>query len=142
MSSRDLDDLDPELRRRWELCVAKWRHNYGETHRPAVSCTWRDEEDQRRLYAQGRDVPGRIVTYAQPGQSAHNWRPSLALDFFFLIDRIACWDSALYKQMGAIVNAMGLTWGGSFGDMPHVEVPGFDWREAQKPGWAPAWKPL
>ena len=34
--------------------------------------TWRDPAVQAKLYAQGRTEPGKIVTWAKPGQSAHN----------------------------------------------------------------------
>lgn len=37
-----------------------------------VTCTARSNEEQAALHAQGRTRPGRIVTNAKPGQSAHN----------------------------------------------------------------------
>jgi peptidoglycan LD-endopeptidase CwlK len=38
-----------------------------------VTCTWRSPEEQEALYAQGRTRPGKIVTNARAGQSAHNY---------------------------------------------------------------------
>lgn len=37
-----------------------------------VTCTYRSNEEQAKLYAQGRALPGPIVTKAKPGQSKHN----------------------------------------------------------------------
>lgn len=50
-----------------------------------VTCTWRSDEEQESLYAQGRTKPGRRVTNARAGQSAHNYtingvRAALGMD--------------------------------------------------------------
>lgn len=41
---------------------------------------YRSEEEQARLYARGRTVPGDVVTWAPPGRSKHNREPSEAVD--------------------------------------------------------------
>jgi peptidoglycan LD-endopeptidase CwlK len=38
-----------------------------------ITCTWRSHGEQDELYAQGRTKPGKIVTNARAGQSAHNY---------------------------------------------------------------------
>jgi peptidoglycan L-alanyl-D-glutamate endopeptidase CwlK len=71
MSSRLIVDLLPDVGQkatRWlDLC-----HLRGAE--PLIYCTWRSPEEQAVLYAQGRTVPGRKVTNAQPWQSWHQVR--------------------------------------------------------------------
>jgi peptidoglycan L-alanyl-D-glutamate endopeptidase CwlK len=59
--------------------------------------TLRSFKEQNDLYAKGRTLPGKIVTYAKGGQSYHNY--GLAIDIVFLIDKdgngtyeTATWD--------------------------------------------------
>ena len=37
-----------------------------------ITCTWRSNEEQAKLYEIGRTVKGRKVTNAKPGESKHN----------------------------------------------------------------------
>lgn len=84
----------------------------------------RTNEEQARLYAQGRTAPGKIVTHAPPGSSWHNF--GLAFDVALLRDGKATWpnDLALWARIGELGKAVGLEWGGdfvSFKDRPHFE---------------------
>lgn len=92
-----------------------------------ITCTYRDNEYQDYLYAQGRTRPGKIVTNAKGGESAHNYK--VAFDFCPLVGGKPDWnDTKLWKEIGAIGQSVGLDWGGSwksFPDMPHMQVPGF-----------------
>lgn len=47
--------------------------------------TLRTNKEQDEIYAKGRTVPGKIVTYAKGGQSYHNY--GLAVDIVFLVDK-------------------------------------------------------
>ena len=89
---------------------------------------FRSLEEQARLYAQGRTLPGAIVTNAKPGQSWHNW--GLAIDF--TADRSPdlglqpTWEAGMYDIMGQLAPKFGLEWGGSwtsFKDLPHIQLP-------------------
>lgn len=94
MSSRSLSDLRPEFKAQ----VEGWLKNCELVGLDVlVYCTLRDDEEQAALYAQGRTTPGKIVTKAQPGQSAHNY--GLALDFVPLLAGKPQWTNwALYDK--------------------------------------------
>lgn len=82
-----------------------------------ITSTYRDNESQAALYAQGRTVPGHIVTNAKPGRSFHNYR--IAFDFVPVKNGKACWgDTALFFTCGAIAKAQGLEWAGDWIDFP------------------------
>jgi peptidoglycan LD-endopeptidase CwlK len=76
VSSRSLSDLLPVFR----ALVDPWLSACADAELDIlVTCTLRSGAEQDALYAKGRTVPGRIVTYARAGQSAHQY--GLALDF-------------------------------------------------------------
>ena len=91
---------------------------------------------QNALYAQGRTKPGRVVTNAKGGQSAHNF--GLAADLWPMKGKDFDWtaNQALFKTMADIARSMGLTPGyyfKSIHDAPHIEDP--SWKDVQL-----AWK--
>lgn len=80
-------------------------------------------------------VGERIVTRALPGQSPHEY--GLAFDAVPTLNGILLWDDSkpqifkFWERMGAAGRRAGLIWGGDwdkFADMPHFQIPGFDWR--------------
>jgi len=81
-------------------------------------CGCRSMEEQARLYNMGRrGIAGeRVVTYAKPGSSYHNF--GLAADYW-----VAPLTPAKRLQFGRIAESLGLTWGGRWrmADMGHVE---------------------
>ncbi len=85
----------------------------------------RTNEEQARLYAQGRTAPGPKVTNAKPGTSWHNY--GLAFDVAKFDNGKPEWpnDTGYWNRIGAIGQQVGLRWGGnSFGDFkdyPHFE---------------------
>jgi peptidoglycan L-alanyl-D-glutamate endopeptidase CwlK len=105
-------------------------------------------EEQNALYAQGRTMPGAIVTNAKGGQSFHNY--GLAFDFVLMYDKD---KNGTYEALSWDVNydfdkdgkkdwlevvqpfkALGFTWGGDWAgklnDNPHLERNfGFNWRQ-------------
>jgi peptidoglycan L-alanyl-D-glutamate endopeptidase CwlK len=95
-----------------------------------VTCTSRTLEEQTALYAQGRTLPGRIVTNAQAGQSAHNF--GLALDVVPIVNGKCDWEGTdlVWQQIGAMGQARGLQWLGApdstFHELAHFQLPG--WR--------------
>ena len=90
-----------------------------------ISSTYRDNESQNALYAQGRTTSGNIVTNARGGQSVHNYR--LAFDIFLNIKGKEYSDASFFKTAGRIWEEMGGEWGGSwkgFVDTPHMQFTG------------------
>ena len=81
--------------------------------------TYRSQERQNALYAQGRTAPGQIVTWTK--NSRHTSRR--AWDIACNLPQ-ALYDTSVLKQAGQIGMEMGITWGGSWQtpDMPHFEV--------------------
>lgn len=83
----------------------------------------RTYDEQNRLYAQGRTLPGKIVTNARGGFSNHNFGVAWDIGIFKNGEYIE--ESELYKSAGAIGKQQGLEWGGdwdSFQDEPHFQV--------------------
>lgn len=84
----------------------------------------RDMVEQARLYAQGRDAPGEIVTNAKAGDSPHGY--GCAIDTTIFIQGIPIYNHNRWNELAEAAKLCGLTWGGNFGsfkDMPHVELP-------------------
>lgn len=91
----------------------------------------RTAEQQRALYAQGRTVPGIIVTHADGAtkRSNHQARADglgYAVDCCFVAQGRPSWDAKWpWKVYGAAAEAVGLRWGGAWQtlhDLPHVEL--------------------
>lgn len=89
---------------------------------------FRSYEEQDALYAQGRSKPGRKVTNARGGYSAHNF--GIAFDIGVFSGSRYLGDSPKYRAVGALGMDMGLDWGGNWTSI--VDQPHFDLR----PGWA------
>lgn len=127
MASRSFDDLAPQFRDRF----IKW---HREAEKAAgvpllVTCTYRSNEEQDALYAIGRTKPGKKVTNAHAGQSAHNW--AMALDFVPIENGKPVWDGEhpAWRKAGNLAKDFGLEWGGEWAgrliDKPHIEVRGW-----------------
>lgn len=126
MSSRNISDLDPVFQPHAREFVLATAHAGLDV---LVYCTRRTPAEQAELYACGRTQPGKIVTKAQPGQSAHNF--GLAFDGAPLIQgRIAWDDHASWQIYGRVAADLGLEWAGnwaSFRECPHVQMP--NWKQ-------------
>lgn len=133
MASRKLTDLHPDLE-------VKANQMLVECHKQnidlLITCTYRSKEEQEMLYSQGRTTPGKIVTNAKPGQSAHNTigptglPGAMAFDVVPIVHGKPQWDSKdpIWKSVGDIGKSFGLEWGGdwiSFKDYPHFQLSGF-----------------
>ena len=132
MASRNPQDMHPEMTRRWLLAQAAFVAEYPPPHaQPFLTATFRDNDEQEILYAQGRTTGGKIVTHARGGQSLHNHR--LAFDVAFRTANDAVdWSPELFAKFAAIAEPLGLAWGGRWRkpDRPHFEVPGYTYRDA------------
>lgn len=125
--SRDKKDLHSELVTAYEAACIKFKELYPNDPQPFLTYTYRSDEEQTRLYAQGRTVKGAIVTNAKAGESPHNFNPSFAFDIAFVtMGRKLSWDKKLFKKFADIVKeiAPSIEWGGDwkFLDVPHFQL--------------------
>lgn len=76
-----------------------------------ITSTYRSAEEQDKIYAVGRTIPGKIVTNAKGGYSFHQYR--CAFDFIPVIAGKAQWDNTeLINKCGLIGESCGLEWAG------------------------------
>jgi peptidoglycan L-alanyl-D-glutamate endopeptidase CwlK len=99
-----------------------------------LTCTYRSNDEQAILYAQGRSTPGKKVTNAKPGQSKHNCvdsrtgKPAAeAFDIAILINGKLNWDidNVIWQIAGSIGEKLGLEWAGhwsKFKEGPHFQL--------------------
>src|SRR4030088_3519409 len=118
--ARSLGDLRAEVRPMVDAFLADC---VAEKIDVIVTSTLRSPMEQEALYAQGRTSPGRIVTNAKPGQSAHNY--GLAIDVVPIVNGKPDWSGAdpVWETIGKLGQAAGLTWlgahGSTFPEDPH-----------------------
>jgi len=127
INSRSLDDLIPQAKEKVDAFIAECHANGIDL---LVTSTYRDNDSQAALYAQGRTTPGNIVTNAKAGESFHNYR--CAVDVVPLVNGKAVWntsgeDGKLWEKVGEIGEKNGLEWAGrwkSFKEMAHFQYTG------------------
>lgn len=107
--SRSVTDLQLPIKERCVALVDDAR-NYLKRQIIVIS-TLRTWPEQAKIYAQGRSLPGPIVTKARPGFSWHNF--GLAFDVAFLTGGKITW-SGPWQELGALGEKRGLVWGGRF----------------------------
>lgn len=119
INSRKLSDLRSDVRANAELWLAECKKQGLNV---LVTQTLRDDEYQAGLYAQGRTLPGQIVTNSKV--TTFHGR-GLALDFCKNIPGGGAYlDDAFFKRAADIAKEMGFSWGGdwtSFPDRPHLQ---------------------
>lgn len=123
INSRNVNDLHPRTRDK----ALMFQQQCAERGIDIIfTSTYRDDESQEALYAQGRTKPGKIVTNVEGGHSFHNY--GVAFDFVPVVNGKAVWDDDdLWEQCGVIGARCGLEWGGSwphFRDRPHMQDTG------------------
>ncbi len=145
MASRSIGDLSPAMQVLCNRHLDRCRRDLELKKRGVeviLTCTYRDDEEQNRLYAQGRTTPGRIVTNAKAGQSAHNHKTAQgkpaadAYDVLVLLHGKPVWvddqttpenEMELWEVVGAHGTAAGLKWygapGARFPEKPHFQNP-------------------
>jgi len=85
-----------------------------------ITETYRSQERQNYLYAQGRTRPGQIVTWTL----SSNHKSRLAWDIAVGPPQ-SLYDATTLNKIGAIAKKLGITWGGTWAgniDRPHFEV--------------------
>ena len=88
-----------------------------------VTSALRTHADQAKLYAKGRTEPGNVVTWAEPGESYHNY--GLAVDVVEIRDGAAIWNNEKWPQIGQMGKSFGFEWGGDWQgkiDKPHFQM--------------------
>lgn len=127
ITSRSLTDLHEIVRKKAQAHIAACAEEGIDL---LVTCTYRDKEEQDRLYAIGRTAPGRKVTNAKGGQSFHNYR--VAYDVVPVRHGKPVWgttgeDGKLWERVGELGEAQGLEWAGrwsKFKEYPHFQYTG------------------
>ena len=126
MPSREIADCTELLQLVWKQTSRVYAEKYKEEPQPFITCTYRTNLEQAKLYAQGRTTPGKIVTQiSQNGK--HNVFPAKAFDIAFKKDGSLDWSPLHFRRFAKIVNDLfdGVKWGGdwrTFKDLPHFEV--------------------
>ena len=116
MASRKIEDLTLEMQnlyREFAVLTAEAGIDF------IITCTYRTQEEQDRLYRQGRTAPGKIVTWTR--HSKHNERK--AFDIAIMNAGKINWDEKAYQKTGEIGESLGLIWGGRWKspDYPHFQ---------------------
>ena len=113
--------------------VIKRTDSYFPYYHLEVTAGYRSWPEQAKLYAQGRTTKGDRVTDAKAGQSAHNYGLGVDVAFFNKSGK-PDWvvPNVYWQTLQKFIEQAGLRSGADFGDRPHIEVKGFDWRQCQK----------
>lgn len=123
INSRKIEDLHPVVAAKAKAFIAAAKKQGIDV---LITSTYRDNESQNALYAQGRTKAGRIVTNAKAGQSFHNYQ--LAFDFVPIVNGKAMWnDHRTFQKLGELGESLGLDWAGrwkSFPEMAHLQWTG------------------
>lgn len=123
--SRKLEDLDPDVRQMCQGLLAKAKEAGIDL---VVTQTYRTPEQQAALYAQGRTLPGNIVTHAPSGYSWHEFRRAfdVAISYFTGDKTKADMYDGPWEQIGEMGEALGCEWGGRWKtpDRPHFQHTG------------------
>ena len=127
INSREIDELNPIVAQKCRNFITDCRAQGIDI---LITSTYRDNESQDALYAQGRTTPGNKVTNAKAGQSYHNYR--CAFDFVPLRNGKPVWstkgmDGILWERIGGIAERADLEWAGrwiKFKEMAHVQYTG------------------
>jgi peptidoglycan L-alanyl-D-glutamate endopeptidase CwlK len=119
MASRSFDNCVQELKDKYALFREKMKEAGIDF---IVTCTTRTQEEQDRLYAQGRTIPGRIVTWTRKSKHVEG----KAFDIVIMRNGKPVWNAKDkdWLRAGEIGESVGLIWGGRFKkvDACHFEI--------------------
>jgi len=120
-TNRRIDTLHPNIIAKVKEFIVRAEKELGIKLR--VTAALRTWAEQEKLYAQGRSLPGKKVTWAKAGQSYHNY--GLAIDVVEIKDGKALWNNPNWEKIGQLGESIGFTWGGRWTgktDKPHFEM--------------------
>lgn len=123
INSRKLSDLHPHV----AVLAASFIQECAKAGIDVIiTSTYRDNESQNALYAQGRTTSGPRVTAAKGGESYHNYR--VAFDFCPIINGKPDWANTMtFSKCGIIAESLGLEWAGrwiTFKELAHCQWTG------------------
>jgi peptidoglycan L-alanyl-D-glutamate endopeptidase CwlK len=122
---RDIDELLPMAQKACRLFLAECEKQGLPV---LITETYRTQERQDELYAQGRTKPGQIVTWTK--NSRHTSR--LAWDICKNVKGQEYSDLDFFEKCGEIANRLDIIWGGDWidrPDRPHFEIfPDWEWK--------------
>ncbi len=117
-----LDGVVPEMQARTKSLLLVMS---AVGHPMMVTDGFRTTAQQAAKWAQGRTLPGPIVTRADGIHVKSNHQSGRAVDCCFLVDGQPSWaESHPWKYYGATAKILGLQWGGDWAkpDRPHIEL--------------------
>lgn len=125
MPEKDISYCVPILQLAWKWGSAEFVKRYPDRPKPILTCTYRSNEEQAKLYAKGRTEAGKIVTQIK-SDGKHNQSPAEAFDIAFKTSLGTLdWTGDNFKLFAAIVKEKypQVKWGGNWRmkDLPHYE---------------------
>jgi peptidoglycan L-alanyl-D-glutamate endopeptidase CwlK len=131
LTERHLDSLRPDLQPLARQHIFTLRQAAQDAR---IVQGYRSSQMQADLYAQGRTRPGKIVTNARPGTSAHEFRA--AYDIGLFEDGVYQGAVAEYSTLGPAAAPDGVVWGNNVpgfpkGDVGHYQLP--NWQSLVQP---------
>jgi len=112
-SERSLDLLDADFRVRLEQVIARMEREYG--HRVSIVETFRHQDRQDHLFAQGRTRPGEIVTWTRNSNHTHGTAADVIIDGSY-------GNPTAYARLRQVAAQEGLSGLGAR-DPGHLELP-------------------
>jgi len=116
-----INTLHPRIREKVTEFINRAEQELGIKLR--ITSALRTWDEQATLYNKGRSIPGKIVTWAGPGQSYHNY--GLAFDVVEIKNGRAIWDNPRWSEIGRLGKRLGFEWGGDWTrklDRPHFQM--------------------
>lgn len=117
VANRDINALHPVAQKACRMFLAECKRQGVDIF---ITETYRSQERQKWLYAQGRTRPGQVVTWTLNS----NHKSRLAWDVAVSPPK-AMYDVATLNKAGAIGRRLGIEWGGDWKgtvDRPHFQV--------------------
>ncbi len=114
---KDITELNPKAQ---EACNLFLQECSRKGLKVRITETYRSQERQNELYAQGRTAKGNIVTWTK--KSRHTSR--MAWDICQNVKGQEYSDNNFFKNCGKIAEDLGIIWGGNWKtpDRPHFEI--------------------
>jgi len=131
ITAERIEQLHPDVRERFTDFINEVEQTLGVTIR--MEPPLRTFAEQQAIWDRGRTMPGKIVTWAPPGSSYHNY--GLAADLCpFKADYSDLDWNYDFSKWKSIATKHGLTWGGDFPkgktDPDHFQyTAGHNWRD-------------
>lgn len=115
---KDISELTPKAQ---EACNAFLSLCRQRGLKVRITETYRSQERQNELYAQGRTSPGSIVTWTKNSRHTSRRAWDICQDI-----KGEEYDNSkgFFKKCGAAASELNITWGGTWStpDMPHFEI--------------------